>query len=473
MKPLLPLLILTIILFSSCSSQQSSGCPFPHPDHQEGDLCGFLEVPRDRNAPERGMIKLAYVVIKSKTENPKRDPVVYLQGGPGGSVIPYMNIYKQFVLDTDRDFILFDQRGTGYSEAICEDLPQTFLSALSKDLIIEEEFDLLDERFTACQNEVEKGGGLLSDYNTFDSAADLEDLRKHLGYETWNLFGGSYGTRLGLIYMQLFPRVVRSSVFMGLFPPHVRMYDHVIRNFDRSLQMVFEACEADHTCNQKYPDLKNHFQESLDELEKAPFSYTWNGNNFTLNAQDMLIFLHQMLYAPATYQNIPAYIMAVKNRSKEDVATFTTQQTQRIGFVNIAIFWAVMHGDEGTFDNEAKHQKELSIFPQYQKGISLFASGARALSALKDQVYKVPAPVSVEANIPTLLISGEYDPITPPSNADEAAKYLPNSYAATFKGNGHASVNRCFLGMAKEFLNAPEKEPDTSCAENGVSVNWR
>lgn len=106
--------------------------------------------------------------------NPNGIPVVFLHGGPGGCITEkcrtFFNPEKYFV-------ILFDQRGTGKSTP--------FLS--------------------------------LENNTPFSNAQDIEKIRKHLGIERWLVFGGSYGTTLGLVYAILFPERVQHLIFRGIF----------------------------------------------------------------------------------------------------------------------------------------------------------------------------------------------------------------------------------------------------------------
>ena len=81
--------------------------------------------------------KSCYIVIKSNSENRKEDPVIFLQGGPGGSVLPLANIFSGLALDPDRDFIMYDQRGIGFSDTICPDLSATFLDVMAADISLD------------------------------------------------------------------------------------------------------------------------------------------------------------------------------------------------------------------------------------------------------------------------------------------------------------------------------------------------
>ena len=77
---------------------------------------GYLEVLENRDKPNGATIKLPVYIFKSRSNNPKPDPILYTVGGPGYTSMlasQYMQYYKY--LD-DRDFILFEQRGTQYAQ---------------------------------------------------------------------------------------------------------------------------------------------------------------------------------------------------------------------------------------------------------------------------------------------------------------------------------------------------------------------
>src|SRR5690606_20838751 len=104
----------------------------------------------------------------------------------------------------DRDLIVFDQRGTGYSEPTlqCQELIDLTYETLDVVLEDEEAFRLDLEASTACRDRLVAQGIDLTAFNTQENAADVRDLRLALGYEEWNLLGISYGTRLGLTVLR-------------------------------------------------------------------------------------------------------------------------------------------------------------------------------------------------------------------------------------------------------------------------------
>ena len=78
-------------------------------------------------------------------------------------------------------------------------------------------------------------------------------------------------------------------------------------------------------------------------------------------------------------------------------------------------------------------------------------------SVLEDQ------PVS--SSIPTLILNGSYDPVTPPAWAESAADHLPNSQVFIFPGVGHSVIDSgsCAQNILLDFLGDPDRQVDGSC----------
>ncbi len=87
-------------------------CPFPF--DYEGVECGYLTVPENRRDPNSPLIDLAVAIVKSENEG-AQIPLIYLEGGPGGSALDGIELWLDTPIGFERDIILIDQRGTGYS----------------------------------------------------------------------------------------------------------------------------------------------------------------------------------------------------------------------------------------------------------------------------------------------------------------------------------------------------------------------
>ena len=178
-------------------SFESADCAFERPRGSTIN-CGYLIVPENRQNPER-TIRIHVVVVPSISPEPQPDPMVYLNGGPGGYTLDNLGAWlgtfrRQY---SERDLIFFDHRGIGYSEPslACPEYFEAWGANLQNELSREEEIGLLRETMGQCRARLVADGVDLNAYNSAAIAADLDDLRRALGYETWNLYGISYGTR--------------------------------------------------------------------------------------------------------------------------------------------------------------------------------------------------------------------------------------------------------------------------------------
>ena len=204
---------------------EEAPCPFElPPGHVEGEAveCGYLIVPEDRADPDSRDIRLAVAIFRHPDGAPEPDPIIYLEGGPGGSPLEIrasnFDAYFGPLFAANRDIILFDQRGVGFSEPTldCPAFTELYMDLLDSNvdgeqLTAQEILDRKVEAFMACAEDLSMVADL-SAYNTVANAADVNDLRLALGYDQVNLYGSSYGTRLALGVMRDFPEGLRSVV---------------------------------------------------------------------------------------------------------------------------------------------------------------------------------------------------------------------------------------------------------------------
>jgi proline iminopeptidase len=144
-------------------------------------------------------------------------PVIVCHGGPGGGCPPE---YAKFFNPELYRIILVDQRGSGKS------LPP----------------------------------GELSENNTKELIADMEKIRNALGIERWVIFGGSWGTTLGLLYAQAHPKRVLAMVLRGIFLARQQDID----------SFIGEDTEAAAKCPQDWREFKTGVDDLLTLLKISP-----------------------------------------------------------------------------------------------------------------------------------------------------------------------------------------------------------
>ena len=159
-------------------------------------------------------MRLPVFILKSRSTNPKADPILYTSGGPGSSSVSTAKYGEYFSYLDDRDFIVFEQRGTRYAQP---NLDCAELDSIKK---INSWINLSESEKTAievqaglrCQSRLIAEGNNLSTYNTKTSADDIEDLRKVLGIKQLNLLSVSYSTKIAQVLLRDYPRSIRSAV---------------------------------------------------------------------------------------------------------------------------------------------------------------------------------------------------------------------------------------------------------------------
>jgi pimeloyl-ACP methyl ester carboxylesterase len=165
-----------------------------------------LTVPEDCTDPESRNIRLAVAIFRHPDGNPQPDPIIYLEGGPGASPLelraPNFAALFGSMFAAKRDIILIDPRGVGYSQPAldCPNFTQLYLDLLDFEidgdrLSSQQVLDYKIDAFLTCAENLRSVADL-SKYNTIASAAEVNDLRRALGYDQVNLWGTSYGSRL-------------------------------------------------------------------------------------------------------------------------------------------------------------------------------------------------------------------------------------------------------------------------------------
>ena len=457
---------------------ESADCMFTISTGQKPD-CGYLTVPEDRSNPSSRTIKLAVAIFHSDNPDKNPTPLIYLEGGPGGSALEYLSLTfedRYAELLKDQDIILFDQRGVGRSEPAldCQEITDLTMSSLDKVLSVDESLKEGNDAAAACANRLAGEGIHLASYNSAENASDVNDLRIALGYDKLDLYGISYGTKLALTIMRDHPEGVRSAIIDSIFPPQVTNNDAPI-NFERSLNVLFKECAADDACNKAFPDLEKVFYDTIDQLNANPVSFqivdpaTSQKREVKMDGDGFAGTIFQALYASEIISELPKTIYDVHNGNTHFLSLWTLLEVSQLDAVSVGMNYAVQCTEELAFDTTTSIEAVLAkINPKLQgfarrNGIDDSQIGLCATwnSAKPNPIENEP----IKSDIPTLVVSGEYDPITPPEYGKETAATLSNSYFFEFPGMGHGVIpsSDCAFGIAQAFLKDPTTKPDSSC----------
>lgn len=481
--------LLAAVLVGAAAAQEETtvprfepdACLFPTPEAYTVE-CGYLVVPEDRANPDSPEIKLALAVFRSNNPDKAPDPLVYLEGGPGGSALKvsaaqFERLFASYA--RYRDVILFDQRGVGFSQPAleCPEFYSSYLAALAGNPTPEEEFRQIVDAMAACSDQLVASGANLSAYNSAASAADVRDLAATLGYDQINLMGSSYGTRLALTVMRDHPEIVRSAVLAGVFPPQVSLGADTPANLDRALNALFDACAADADCAAAYPDLENRFYELVERLNAEPVTMTivdpaaQSSLEALINGDELLNTAVIVLYSTDALTLLPQAIAAAYDGDYSLLSRYVSLVLASEIFISRGMYFSVQCGEDVAFDPPNALEASIAAFPR----LETFLRRGGDFSAVC-AVWDVEAADPVEnepisSDVPTLLISGGFDPVTPPSWGELAAETLSNSVHVVIPNASHDAINtECAAALAEAFLNDPTAKLDTSCAEAQTRV---
>ena len=282
-------------------------CPMGTPVGEiEGEtiLCGQIQVPEDWSNPEGRLLTISYARLVAKATVPFDDPVIYFEGGPGGtalgSMLSYVVVYER--LREDRDVILWDQRGTRYSSQLyCPDDARVgdvaaYLDSMkefTEQIFAQGEPSLEDgpdgfldrqraivefDQVANCRTYFDQQGIDVTQYNTANTVFDTIALMKVLGAPAYNLHAISYGTTVALSLMQHYTDhpeedlpPIRSVVVDGVYPLN---YDYTQEGMILAYNVlrVFDDCEADEACAATYPNIRQRLIDLLARLEAEPLT---------------------------------------------------------------------------------------------------------------------------------------------------------------------------------------------------------
>jgi pimeloyl-ACP methyl ester carboxylesterase len=448
------------VAFTTCADAPSFGC-------------GHLSVPLDPSGAIPGTVTLAIRRELSAT-GAATTAVIALAGGPGQSAIPFAADDAQIVasaLSTD-DLVVFDQRGTGYSGA----LKCSALNSLTEPV---------SEVIPQCATQIGATRGL---YASDDTVADIEAIRKALGYTKLVLYGTSYGTKVALRYAAAYPQNVAGLILDStVLPDGPDIFDQ--STYQAVPRIIDEIC-ASGACR-GIPDPNADLTKVLDRLGGGSVKGTYTESTgkqikLPITAEDIASVLISGDEDPVLRADLPAALAAAAG-GRYDLLTI---------LVAHAVYGAVPNA---TVDNPLFFDTECEELPfpwartdaPAQRASEALAA-AKALpagsfgpfsaqtaydeSSAPDCAYWPFASAAPETDVtglpdvPTLIISGADDLRTPTANARAVAAMIPDATVVVVPQTGHSVLTTEDGTCAQDAVNAffAGTTIDTSCAPRAM-----
>ncbi len=441
--------------------------------------CGLVAVPTDWSVENGEKIKLAVYRIPSTSAMPAADPVVYLEGGPGGAGVASVaefTIGDSSYLRSRSDVIVIDQRGTGYSTPALY-CPEVFKAA-AEDGDETAAHQVCHDRFVA-------EGVRIADYNSAYNAKDINAVRQALGYTEWNLYGLSYGTRLALTVMRDVPDGVRSVVLDSVFPPEINGLSETPYIGYWVIEQIAINCAADADCNANIGDIKAVIEDGIARLDANPVDI--------LTADVYLEFLASELADPELAETIfgiangtdAEILTALQEKLAED--ELGDDERPEANDVTADFYPFVAEADGmgfGVVCGEEAPYREFTAGPDISANFR--ESTQRIVNRTSEpfdgnlcSIYVVPPRGEIETKavlsaIPTLVLAGTADVATPPAWSSLTDDTLENSQYAEFDGLTHGLLgsNDCVNQITLAFLDKPNAISDQTCIGSLPRVDY-
>jgi pimeloyl-ACP methyl ester carboxylesterase len=462
------LLLLGLLLLPGCAPGSAPSAidrlrPCTSDEGPTDAYCGSYTVFEDRDARQGRTLDLRIVVLPALGNDAQPDPLFFLAGGPGQGAAQMARGLRELFrrLQTQRDIVLVDQRGTGKSA------PLDCTTDTNSLRVLNESDEEALARLKACMTGFDADLRL---YTTTIAMDDLDEVRAHLGYDRINVYGGSYGTRAALVYLRRHEPHVRAVVLDGVAPTDMRLPLFFARDAQRALDRLFGDCEADQTCRSLYPDLAARTRRLFERLDRAPVRVrlthprTGEVGEVTINTAFVGNIVFAALYSPMMSSIVPELLKRAEADDFQGLLALALVNEAAGDNMAVGMQLSVICAEDypRISATDVARESEGQVF-----GGHLLTARMKACEFWPkgevERAYYEP----IRSDVPVLLLSGDLDPVTPPSWAEQVARHLSNSRHLVVPGTGHGVLTTgCGARLVRQFIERGSVEGlDTSCVD--------
>jgi len=430
-------------------------------------FCAPFQVPENRDQPDGRRIDLKLALIRGGEQASARDLVVLLAGGPGQAAVEaWPRAVAGFgPLLEHHNVLLLDQRGTGGSHAlVCKDDPSDIDAAAVSEI----DLDKVRALTKACLDDVSKNADP-AQYTTSVAVEDLEAVRQALGAPAFDLVGVSYGTRVAQQFLKRHPEGVRSVVLDSAVPNEVILGSEFSIALDAALKAQFAECTRSAACAKAFGDPYASLYRLRDALKANPPTVAYRDPRSSeqksrpLDVYTFATIVRMFAYSTETSALLPlgidralkgdyAPLLGQADLLTADLADLTGNGMQ------LSVICAEDADDLADRSQDAPLILGDALVRVMRAQCAVWPHGRRPAD------FHVP----VASDKPVLILSGEFDPVTPPRYAEQIVKGLPNGRVLVAKGQGHSVMARgCFPKLVKAFVETLDAARlDAGCVAN-------
>lgn len=466
------LMLLAVVLSAEtpCPRIEWSELPAAVVDKAPDLRTGYLVVPERRfPTPSQRMVRLPFIIMKTRSATPQPDPVLFTAGGPGSSSLRAARNRQRNPLLDERDVVLFEQRGTQWAEPalLSPGIDAALRSGWGKRLNGDPDPAAVRQAMATTLRQFRSQGIDLAGYTTRESAADIADLRRLLAIPSWNLYGISYSTKLMLTVLRDHPEGVRSAILDSVLPPEVDWDESAPANILAVLERVLQVGTEDAFLRERCPDLRNRFRGLLAAANRHPVRIAIknprDGTSLTvrLNGAGIMNCVYAALESTDGIRRLPLVLDAACRGETQALGPFLEDYLGSTQGSAIGLRLAIWCNEEFPFERPIQMLRPSGLPPE----LRTFCQTAVHPAALTDWPQGRPDPAEnkpITSSLPVLLAAGEFDPDTPVAWARRTSKRLPNAHLIEFAGMSHLPLfsHPEAARIMKAFLRDPAHRPE-------------
>jgi pimeloyl-ACP methyl ester carboxylesterase len=256
-------------------------------------------------------------------------------------------------------------------------------------------------------------------------------------------------------------------VLDSVLPPQ-HDYAALLRSVEPSFTTLYHGCAQASNCSHEFPHLQQVFDQAVAHLDTKPLRVKAGGGGEQLLTGYQL---SQLLYAGLyLWQDLPL-LPKMLYQIRQGNAAIASQILAQVQAKNRLVTWGMRQSvecsEEFAFDSQADITAAVQGLPSPLRADTL----EHALNDMKIcHIWHVRAvsrkeKQAVHSAIPTLILDGQYDPVTPPAYGQLVLKTLSHGFRYVFPGLAHGIrfAHSCPSSITWEFIDHPTRKPDASC----------
>ncbi len=461
-------LLLTALCCTSqllAASEETISLEFCHiANYSEEVLCGSHTVEENRNQPNGRTLDIKIAVIPAVSEAKEPDPLVLFAGGPGQgarSMGRFVNMSFRGV-NENRDIVLIDQRGMGDSSPLTCEMPDMDFSSMDSDSMMEIYQNVIKD----CASSLDADVTL---YTQDIANEDIHEILVGLGYGQVNLYGASWGTRSALLYANQFPDQVRTVTVDGTAPLSNKVPLYFTRDAQKTINLLLQDCHNDADCDAAFTDIEQRFNQFMTTYPEEGISTriadpnTGKMTEVTIGKDIVISAIRTILYSPDMTRMLP---LALERMIEGDFRPLAGMMSGMgdAGMTLGATLTILCSEEFSRFSEAEMRERAEDGFEAGTFASMMYESCKLWPKAPLPQLYTQ----TLEQNMPTLILSGAVDPVTPPYWGEEMKTHFPNSLHLTAPNTGHnvAPVG-CADDLITEFVKSAGFDGiDASCLDD-------